>query len=436
MRKLSIAILSWNGKAHLEICLPAVLQQKLDGWQWEVLVLDNGSSDGTVDWLETTFPEVRLIKSPTNLGFCAGNNRLVESASGEWVVFLNNDTRPRPGWLAALTDAMVSAPRDVAAVSGKIVDWQAKHLDFGRGVMTFDGHAFQQDYGVVLSKARIPEANSELLFACGGNMIVRKDIFQQLGGFDESYFAYLEDVDLGWRMWSSGHRVLFAPEAVVHHRSMATSQLLGNHQRGFLFERNAYLTAYKNYDDELWGKMMPAVLLTLQHRTQTLMVENNPGGTQLTLDPYAGLIADTAGGTGVEALPVQHIPQTTMAQKWRGYGPREFFRRGVKKAAHLMLPSWLFEQPEAEVRLEDPRTVAQLRALSYLWRHLDAAAASRKAVQRLRRRSDRDIFDRFPLHLVPTYPGDQALFDSAAFESWLPDGVPVIRRELEDVMGG
>ena len=433
MRKLSIAILSWNGKAHLEVCLPAVLEQTLTGWEWEVLVLDNGSSDGTAEWLAAVFPQVRLIESPTNLGFCAGNNRLVEQATGDWVVFLNNDTRPRPGWLAALADAMLSAPEDVAAVSGKIVDWQGERLDFGRGLMTFDGHAFQQDYGCPLDRAQIPPAGAELLFACGGNMIVRKDVFLQVGGFDESYFAYLEDVDLGWRLWSSGHRVLFAPEAVVHHRSMATSQLLGNHQRGFLFERNAYLTAYKNYDRELWGKMMPIVLLTLQHRTQTLMVENNPGGDALALDPYAGWIADTAGAT--DASPIaSHIPQTTWSQKWRGYGPREFFRRGVRKAAHLALPKWVFDSPEADIRLEDPRTIAQLRALSYLWRHLDAAAVSRQAVQARRRRSDGEIFERFPLHIVPTYPGDESLFGSTAFESWLPQDVPVVRRELRDVM--
>lgn len=434
MRKLTIAILSWNGRKHLEICLPAVVEQRLDGWDWEVLVLDNGSSDGTVDWLKSAFPQVRLIESPVNLGFCAGNNRLVEAAEGEFVVFLNNDTRPQADWLASLSDRMASAPSDVAAVSGKIVDWSGERLDFGRGLMTFDGHAFQQDFGRPLGEAEVPAADSELLFACGGNMIIRKQVFQEVGGFDGGYFAYLEDVDLGWRLWSAGHRVVFAPDAVVHHRSMATSQLLGNHNRGFLFERNAYLTAYKNYDAEHWPRMMPAVLLTLQHRTQTLLVENNPGGEQLTLDPYAGWIADT--GRRAEAPPKANIPKTSWVQKWRGYGPRSFFRRGIKKAAHLILPDFVFEQPEAEIRLEDPRTIAQFRAMSHLWSHLDDAAESRRAVQARRRRSDRDIFERFPLHLVPTYPGDEVLFESAAFRSWLPEGVPIVRHGLDEVMAG
>ena len=181
----------------------------------------------------------------------------------------------------------------MAAVSGRIVDWSGERLDFARGLMTFDGHAFQQDFGRPLAEVELPAAGAELLFACGGNMIVRRDSFLAAGGFDESYFAYLEDVDLGWRLWSGGERILFAPEAVVHHRSMATSQLLGAFHRGFLFERNAFLTAYKNYEAGLWEELMPAVLLTLIHRTQTLMVQNNPGGELLTLDPYAGHIANT-----------------------------------------------------------------------------------------------------------------------------------------------
>lgn len=431
MRKLTIAILSWNGRQHLETCLPAVMSQRLTGWDWEVLVLDNGSSDGTGEWLRTAFPQVRLIESSVNLGFCAGNNRLVEMAEGEFIVFLNNDTRPREDWLSRLSDSLAAAPEDVAAISGKIVDWSGKCLDFGRGLMTFDGHAFQQDFGCPLDEAQVPADGGELLFACGGNMIIRKRIFEEVGGFDAGYFAYLEDVDLGWRLWSAGYRVLFAAEAVVHHRSMATSQLLGNHNRGFLFERNAYLTAYKNYDDEHWAKMMPAVLLTLQHRTQTLLVENNPGGEQLSLDPYAGWIADT--GEGVEGVPAS-VPRTTLAQKWRGYGPRGFVRRGVRKAARLLLPQWVFDTPESEVRLEDPRTIAQLRALSHLWNHLDGAAEMRRQVQARRRRSDQAIFERFPLHLVPTYPGDEILFDSPAFADWLPADVPIVRQGLEEVM--
>ncbi|HYU34187.1 MAG TPA: glycosyltransferase family 2 protein [Thermoanaerobaculia bacterium] len=436
IRKVSVAILSWNGRRHLETCLEALAAQRDPGVDWEVLVLDNGSTDGTADWLRSEVqprhPRVRLIASLVNLGFCAGNNRLVAEAAGDAVAFLNNDTRPRPEWLAALVDALAAAPPDVAAVSGKIVDWEGKRLDFGRGVMTFDGHAFQLDFRRPLDRARVPAAGEELLFACGGNMLIRRESFLQAGGFDESYFAYLEDVDLGWRLWSGGERVVFVPDAVVHHRSSATSDLLGLYNRGFLFERNAFLTAFKNYEPGLWERIMPALLLTVLSRTQTLLLENNPGAETLRLDPYAGHIANTAS-PGSAAAP-QLPPITTWEGfriRWKGYGPWDLLRRGVRK----LLPSSTSSSGAPEPpRLTDERTVAQLRALTWLLGNLDRAAACREAVQKRRKRSDREIFERFPLYLVPTYPGDHALFTSPGFEAWLPEDLPLVRGPLDEVM--
>lgn len=440
--KVSVCILSWNGRRHLETCLPALREQEPPGVEWEVLVLDNGSSDGTADWLRGAHPWVRLVESPVNTGFCAGNNRLAREARGDALAFLNNDTRPAPGWLAALVRALAEAPDDVAAVSGRIVDWQGERLDFGRGVMTFDGHAFQLDYGRPLARARLPADGAELLFPCGGNMLVRTDSFREADGFDEDYFAYLEDVDLGWRLWAGGERVVFVADAEVRHRSAATSDLLGLYNRGFLFERNAYLTAYKNYEAGLWERVMPAVLLTLQHRTQTLLVQNNPGAESLTVDPYAGLIADTArtgaGGSRFPASPpAAPAGPTGLVEKWRAYGTAEFVRRGLAKMgaeAGRSLRRRGAHAPGRAPAIVDERTVAQLRALTWILGHLDRTARRRSEVQARRRRSDAEIFRRFPAWIVPTYPGDERLFGSPGFRSWLPDDLPVEHAALEEVI--
>jgi GT2 family glycosyltransferase len=430
IRKVSVAVLSWNGRHHLETCLEALAAQEAPGIDWEILVLDNGSTDGTASWMRERWsggPRVRLVESPVNLGFCAGSNRLVAEATGDAVALLNNDTRPEPGWLGALVDALASAPPDVAAVSGKIVDWTGQRLDFGRGVMTFDGHAFQLDFRRPLAAARLPAAGEELLFACGGNLLVRRSSFLAAGGFDESYFAYLEDVDLGWRLWSGGERILFAPGAVVHHRSGATSDLLGLYNRGFLFERNAFLTAYKNYEPGLWERIMPAVMLTLTSRTQALL-ESNPGSETLRVDPYAGHIANT-GGNG--PAPAELPPATTwqgFKVRWQGYGPQEFLRRGLRK---LGISPAVGPSP---LQVIDERTIAQLRGLHWLLGNLESVADSRAAVQHRRRRCDREIFEQFPLYLVPTYPGDQALFASSGFQAWLPEDLPVLRATLSDIM--
>jgi GT2 family glycosyltransferase len=467
LAKVSVAILSWNGRHHLETCLPALVAQRDPGVEWEVLVLDNGSTDGTAEWLRSRYPQgpsggtppggqrVRCIESAVNLGFCGGNNRLVAEAAGDAVAFLNNDTRPDPGWLAALVAALTAAPPDVAAVSGKIVDWEGDRLDFGRGVMTFDGHAFQLDFRRPLAAARVPAHGDELLFACGGNMLIRRRSFLDAGGFDESYFAYLEDVDLGWRLWSGGERITFVPEAVVHHRSSATSDLLGLFNRGFLFERNAFLTAYKNYEPGLWERVMPALLLTFLSRTQTMLADNNPGGSSLRIDPYAGWIANTAGPANpraaVAATPTvagaapaapqggaaaPAAPPPGLLDKWRQHGTRELCRRAaarLRRELRAALPGRR-AAPALAPTLTDERTVAQLRALSFLLAHLESAAAARAAVQRRRRRSDREIFARFPVYLVPTYPGDAALFANPGFAAWLPADLPVLRRTLDEVM--
>jgi GT2 family glycosyltransferase len=429
IRKVSVAVLSWNGRHHLETCLEALAAQRDPGVDWEVLVLDNGSTDGTAAWLRERWGRdrrVRLVESPVNLGFCAGNNRLAAESDADAVALLNNDTRPAPGWLGSLVECLATAPPDVAAVSGKIVDWTGERLDFGRGVMTFDGHAFQLDFRRPLATARLPAAGEELPFACGGNLLVRRSSFLAAGGFDESYFAYLEDVDLGWRLWSGGERIVFAPGAVVHHRSSATSELLGLYNRGFLFERNAFLTAYKNYEAGLWERVLPAVMLTLTSRTQALL-EGNPGAEVLRVDPYSGHIANTG------QAPAAGIPPATTWEglriRWRGYGPREFLRRGLRKLGIGAAP-----MSSGSPQITDERTIAQLRALHWLLGNLDNAAAARAAVQRRRKRSDREIFARFPLYLVPTYPGDQALFARPGFQAWLPDDLPIIKATLEEVM--
>lgn len=434
IKKVSILIVSWNGREHLETCLPALAEQLDPGVASEVLVLDSGSSDGTGAWIKAHHPGVRLLRSEINVGFCAGNNRLAESAEGDALILLNNDTRPPPHWLGTLVEALASAPEDVAAVAGKMVDWEGERLDFARGLMTFDGHALQQDCGRPLGGVALPRRGEELLFACAGNMIVRRDAYLAAGGFDEAYFGYYEDVDLGWRFWLAGSRVVFEPGAWVYHRARGTSERFGNANRGFLFERNAFLTVYKNYQAGWLEHLLPAILLTIQHRNQSLLVQNNPGAEQLTWDPYRGHIANTGPQTEAGA----ERPAFDLGRKWRELGAVEFCRGAARRSFRTLLPgrpvpAWLRYAPPPP-RLTDDRTVAHLRAVTQLLAHLDGALERRQAVQARRRRSDAEIFERFPLWVIPTYPGDERLFASQAFRSLLGADLPLRHARLEEVM--
>ena len=430
---VTVALLSWNGRRHLESCLEALDRQLDPGASWEIAILDNGSTDGTWEWLAREWPRerrvgatgsgrIRALRSDANLGFCAGNNLLVDATEADAVVFLNNDTRPDPEWLGSLTAALAGAASDVAAVSGLIVDWEGERLDFAEGVMTFDGHAFQRHYHRPLREVELPAEGSELLFACGGNMAVRRSSFLEAGRFDDRYFAYLEDVDLGWRLWSGGERVLLARHARVHHRSMATSEMLGTWNRGYLFERNAFLTAYKNYDSRMWPRLMPAVLLTLLARTQALLVQNNAGGDQLAADPYAPpAIAKPADRSSA----LDRLRRRGLSASLKGA-----VRRVRRRAAEWLEPG----TGPRKVRLDDPRSLAQLQAMSNLLGGLDVSAAARERVQARRRRADGEIFARFPLLLVPTYPGDEELFADPGFRAWLPREITLEERTLGELM--
>jgi len=420
IESVDVLVVSWNGRHHLETLLPALEAQEVPGVAVRVRLFDNGSTDGTVTWIRSHHPHVDVVANPTNIGFSAANNRLAERSGASALVMVNNDTRPRADWLARLVAGLTDAPADVAAVSGGIVNWEGNRLDFGRGVMTFDGHAFQLDYRRPLDAVEMPEEGCELLFPCGGNMIVRRDSYLAAGGFDESYFAYLEDVDLGWRLWSAGERVLSAPGAVVHHRSMATSKLLGNANRGLLFERNAYLTAFKNYDAELWPQLMPVVQMTLIGRVQHLLANRNPHGQELAVDPYA-VPMDGQGGA---ISP--------------GSGPREAWER-LRYIVALRTRLRRFARPHSGLpdgvpAIVDDQTLAQVRAVSSIIRGLDDAAERRRRIQSRRQRPDAEIFERFPLYVVPTYPGDEELFGSSGFEAMWPEGLPLVRRSLGEVM--
>ncbi|MXW02132.1 MAG: glycosyltransferase family 2 protein [Holophagales bacterium] len=417
---VDVLVVSWNGRHHLETLLPVLEAQQVPGVAVRVRLFDNGSTDGTVTWIRSRHPHVDVVVNPTNIGFSAANNRLAEKSGASALAMVNNDTRPRPDWLARLVAGLAEAPADVAAVSGGIVNWKGTRLDFGRGVMTFDGHAFQLDYHRPLDAVEMPEEGCELLFPCGGNMIVRRDSYLAAGGFDESYFAYLEDVDLGWRLWSAGERVLSAPGAVVHHRSMATSKLLGNANRGLLFERNAYLTAFKNYDAELWPQLMPVVQMTLIGRVQHLLANRNPHGQELAVDPYAAVVdgqgASLAGDSG---------PRDAWERLRHIVALRTRLRRFARPHSGL---------PDGVPAIVDDQTLAQVRAVSSIIRGLDDAAERRRRIQARRQRPDAEIFERFPLYVVPTYPGDEELFRSSGFEAMWPEGLPLVRRSLEEVM--
>ncbi len=347
-----------------------------------VTVVDNGSTDGSIGAIAGRFPAVRLLPLGKNHGFTGGIDAGVARSPGRNVIFLNNDAIPRPGWLKALVGSIENAPGDVIAAGGKIVDLSGELIDFIGGIMTFDGHALQNGFRFALGTRGEPGAGDDLFFACGGNMIVRRDAFLALGGFDDDYFAYLEDVDFGWRSWIAGRRILYEPLAVVRHASAATSGRLGDFERGVLFERNALQTVLKNYEDDLLRDAAGSIFFAYLYRLHHYATTRNRGAAELRREP---LSASSAARNGF----------------WSKIGRR---LRGNATLATI----------------DDPLTTMQFRAFDWIVAHADRIAEKRAAVQHMRKRPDREIFERFPLHVVPTYPGDESLMHGSLFRLLRP----------------
>lgn len=259
---VSLIVLNWNGRHHLEACLTSLLALNHPADKLQVILLDNGSTDGSVEFVRTRFPQVRLIELPENVGFAAGNNLAAEHATGEWLGLVNNDMRMEPDWLSNLLRGLEDCP-GAACLASKVISWDGGRIDFVGGGLNVFGHGFHIDFGEASSDSDVAR---RVLFANGGAMLVRRDVFEQVGGFDASYFAYFEDVDLGWRLNLLGHDVWYTPRAVVRHRHHSTGRKLEPHRLRVLYERNALMTIYKCLDDADLAMVLPAALMLLNER--------------------------------------------------------------------------------------------------------------------------------------------------------------------------
>jgi GT2 family glycosyltransferase/glycosyltransferase involved in cell wall biosynthesis len=239
--------------------------------RWEVVVVDNGSRDGSVETLAAQFPTTRFVELDRNQGFAGGCNRGAQAARGDYIAFLNNDARPDRRWIRAAMDVFL-ADRYIACVASKVLDWDGTTIDFVDAGIAFYGHGFKLGAGDPDDHAH--DLERDVPFASGAAMIVRADAFREVGGFDERYFLFFEDVDLGWRFWLLGYRVRYVPASLAYHRHHATMDRFGSWNEQYLLERNALFTIFKNYDDANLRRVLPAALALAVRRGVTLGGDN------------------------------------------------------------------------------------------------------------------------------------------------------------------
>jgi hypothetical protein len=238
---VSVVIPNWNGRRWLPGCLASLAAQSLA--PLEVIVVDNGSDDGSVEYLGAEHPTVRLLAQGRNTGFAFAVNRGIEAAAAPMVALLNTDVELEPDWLARLSAALASDP-GVAAVACKMLTLDDRRVIYDAGdVLRRDGACVQRGR-LQRDDGRYDEAE-EVFGACAGAALYRREAVLAVGAFDERYFAYLEDVDLALALRRAGWRCRYVPAVALHAGEGSSGQLAGAHH--FYVQRNGLLLVAKAF---------------------------------------------------------------------------------------------------------------------------------------------------------------------------------------------
>ena len=207
---VSIIIINYNGKSYLEKCLESIKKIKYDNL--EIIVVDNNSTDGTMEFLVQNYPSIITLKLDKNYGFAKPNNVAAKIAKGDFLLFLNNDTEVTPNFLTELVQVLVG--NDQIGICQSLLLKPNGEID--------SSGDFIDTIGVVYNSKEPIDKIREISSARGASMIIRKELFLDLGGFDEQFFVSFEDVDLGWRTWIKGYKVAINPKSVVYHHGGKT----------------------------------------------------------------------------------------------------------------------------------------------------------------------------------------------------------------------
>lgn len=253
----SVSILCWNSDPYIHDCLLSLDNQTVK--DFEILIIDNGSEDpiSPNEWADFPDLTVRHYVLEKNIGFAAGNNFAASRARGEYLVLLNSDAFPQPDWLAEIQKAISIHP-NFSFASKLIMAGSPDLLDGEGDTYHASGIAWRNSYGQPISRSTVAE--KEVFSACGAAAVYPKSCFEAVGGFDEDYFAYLEDIDLGFRLRLAGIPCLYLPSAVVHHvGSGSTSK--GSDLSIYYGQRNLVWTFFKDMPGFLFVLLLPGHVL-------------------------------------------------------------------------------------------------------------------------------------------------------------------------------
>jgi len=245
--KLAIAILNWNGLSHLQTFLPSVVEYSTEH---SIYLIDNASTDNSVAWVTKTYPQVSIIVNAQNGGFCKGYNDGLKQIEAEFFVLLNSDVEVTANWLNPILSILENDPK-VAAVQPKILSYLQKntfeYAGAAGGYLDWLGYPFCR--GRIFDSVEKDENQyndtTEIFWASGACMFIRASLFSELGGFDEAFFAHMEEIDLCWQLKNKGYKIMYTGESKVYHLGGGTLQKT-NVFKTYLNYRNGLFLLYKN----------------------------------------------------------------------------------------------------------------------------------------------------------------------------------------------
>jgi GT2 family glycosyltransferase len=253
----SVIIPNWNGRQHLRECLDSLSNQTFR--DFEIILVDNGSVDKSVEFVHGYCPFARVIELHENAGFAGGVNTGIKAAQGEYIVLLNNDTEVESHWLQELALAIRECP-DVQIFASKLLNY------YDRKIIDSTGDALDLSLGPYKIGEYGPSENyreKHFIFgACGGGGCYKRDLFDRIGYFDEDFFAYFEDVDLSFRANWAGYRCLSVPDAIIYHKVAATSGANSADRDRFdiMRRRNYLFLIIKNYPLAFLLQYLPFII--------------------------------------------------------------------------------------------------------------------------------------------------------------------------------
>jgi GT2 family glycosyltransferase len=325
----------------LKKCLPSVLAADFSAF--EVILANNASTDGTVDWVNEHFPGVHIVTHPENWAFCRGNNEAIPHARGEYLVLLNNDVEVSPGWLHPLVAALDKDPK-VAAVQPKLLQYD------DRGVFEYAGGSggFLDRFGYPFTRGRLfftletdrgqYDDARDIFWATGAAIMLRKSALDEVGYLDEAFFMHMEEIDLCWRLHRRGYGVRAIPQSVVYHIG-GGSLPQGDARKTYYNFRNSLLMLYKNLPPGRWIRVFAGRLLLDGLAILRALLGGRFGEVRAILRAYldAHRIRETYDGSRPRSADIGAPPF------YRGSIVVDYFLRGLRRFSEL--PGNRFDTP-------------------------------------------------------------------------------------------